>query len=401
MPAYKLNPKLNELTGEQAFALIAKAREVQAKKGIRVISFGVGQPDFVTFAHIREAAKKALDEGFTGYTETPGIPELRRAIAEYLNERYGAGVNEENVLVTTGAKTAIFLAVAAVSTPGSKVIVADPTYYAYAQVAKLFGARPVYVPLIWEKDRGFRPDVERILKTIDERTAAVVINNPNNPTGTVYNESDVRTLFEEAASKGVALISDEVYEWFVYDGRFFSIAKVDGWLESGILVHSFSKTFSMTGWRLGFLVARKDVVSKLTTLAVNTYSCAPSFVQKAGIVALRGDWSPVHAMIAEFKERRNILYELLKSVPGFEPYLPEGTFYMFPRIRAVLDSLDIDVETFTSMLLEQVGVVVVPGTAFSEEVGKDFVRFSFATSKENIAEGVARIRRFLEEKGVT
>jgi aspartate aminotransferase len=394
---FSINPLLNELTGEQAFALIAKAREVQKRKGIKVISFGVGQPDFDTFPHIKEAAKKALDEGFTGYTEAAGIPELRKAIADYLNESYNAGVTERNIVVTTGAKTAILLAIGAVASGESEIIIPEPTYYAYSQAAKIFGAHPVFVPMEWSRERGFKINIDKLIERVTPKTRAIVINNPNNPTGTVYDKRDVERLLEVARENNIALISDEVYERFVYNGNFTSIASFDDWLENSILINSFSKTFSMTGWRLGYVVAHERITERLVSLAVNTYSCAPSFVQKAGIAALKGDWTPVYEMIKEFKERRDLLYKLLSEIPGFEPNLPEGAFYMFPRIQGILQRASLSEEEFSDKLLEEAGVVVVPGTAFPDKAGKGYVRFSYATSKQNIIEGVNRIKEFLEK----
>lgn len=394
---YKVNPLLNDLIGETAFSYIAKARQVEKRKGIKVISFGVGQPDFDTFSYIKDAAKNALDEGFTGYTEAAGIPELRRAIADYLNESYNAGVNEENVIVTTGAKTAIVLAMGAVSHQGGEIIIPEPTYYAYSQAAKVFGAKPVFVPMEWSKEEGFQINIDKVIERVTDKTTAIVVNNPNNPTGTVYKREDIKALLDIAKDKRLAVVSDEVYEKFVYDDVFTSITSFDGWLESGILVNSFSKTFSMTGWRLGFLVADKSVTNKLVSLAVNTYSCAPSFVQKAGVAALRGDWTEVKAMVDKFKERRDLLYSLLKDLPGFEPNLPKGTFYMFPRVQKLLDTLSLTEEELANRLLEEVGVVVIPGTAFPDKAGKGFIRFSYATSKMNIKEGVERIKAFIEK----
>lgn len=394
---FKINPLLDELLGETAFSFIAKAREIEKRKGIKVISFGVGQPDFDTFSHIKEAAKRAIDEGFTGYTEAIGIPELRSAISEYLNETYNADVKEENIIVTTGAKTAILLAIAAVAAPGSEIIIPEPSYYAYSQAAKMFGSRPIFVAMKWSKEKGFYIDMDSIIEKITDKTTAIVINNPNNPTGTVYERKDIEALFDVAKEKNIAIISDEVYEKFVYNGRFTSISSFEGWMDRGILVNSFSKTFSMTGWRLGYLVAHRDLSNKLASLAVNTYSCAPSFVQKAGIAALKGDWSPVKVMIEEFRERRNLIYELLKELPGFEPNLPDGTFYMFPRIQKLLEQFSLTEEELSEKLLEEAGVVVVPGTAFPDKAGKGFIRFSYATSRQNIIEGIKRIREFLEK----
>ena len=394
----KLNPTLDTIEGEQSFYYITRAREVSERRGIHVISFGVGQPDFDTPSHIKEAAKEALDSGFTGYTEAAGVIELRKAIAEYLNQTYGANVSEKNVLVTTGGKTSIFLAIAAVAYPGSEVIIPEPSFYAYSQAAKLFGAEPVFVPLKWSSDRGFELDVNMVIERITEKTSAIVINSPNNPTGAVFEKHDVKRLFEEASSRDVAVISDEVYDQLVYDGEFFSITSIDGWTENGILVHSFSKTFSMTGWRLGYVVAQDKVIEKLTSLAVTVYSCAPSFVQKAGIAALKGSWEPVMEMIKEFNERRKLMFKLLREIPGFEVAMPKGAFYMFPRVKKVLEMLNMDVVTFVNTLLEEKGVLVLPGTSFPDKAGREFVRLSYSVSRDSIIEGIGRIKEFIKEK---
>lgn len=393
-----LNPVLDEIMGEQSFSYIAKAKAIEREKGIRVISFGVGQPDFDTPSHIKEAAKRALDEGFTGYTETPGILELRQAIADYLNERYGAGVGPDNIMVTTGGKTALFLAIAATVKRGSEVIIPEPSYYAYAQVAKIFGAKPVYVPLRWSREKGFEIDLDPILEKITPNTTAIILNNPSNPTGALFSKEQVRRLYDEAASRGIAVVADEVYDNFVYDGEFYSVTSIDGWMENAVLAHSFSKTFAMTGWRLGFVAADKRVIDKLFSLAVSIYSCATSFAQKAGVAALKGDWEPVRRMIAEFNERRKLMYELLNKVPGFEPNMPGGAFYMFPRVRRALDMLGMDVVEFVETLLAEKGVLILPGSSFPDKTGRDFVRISYASSREDIIEGMNRLREFVEER---
>uniref|UniRef100_A0A7J3ZLV6 Aminotransferase n=1 Tax=Fervidicoccus fontis TaxID=683846 RepID=A0A7J3ZLV6_9CREN len=394
----RLNPALDAVGDEHSFYYVAKAREVSEKRGMRVISFGAGQPDFDTPSHIKDAAKHALDSGFTGYTEAAGIIELRRAIAEYLNQSYGANVSEKNVLVTTGGKTSIFLAIAAVAYPGSKIIIPEPSFYAYSPVARFFGAKPVFVPLRWSSEHGFELDVNMVVEKITENTSAIIVNSPHNPTGAVFEKQDVKRLFDEASSRGIAVISDEVYDQLVYDGEFFSITSIDGWTENGVLVHSFSKTFSMTGWRLGYLVAQERVIEKLTSLAVIVYSCAPSFVQKAGVAALKGSWKPVAEMIREFNERRKLMFRLLKEVPGFDVAMPKGAFYMFPRVKRALDALGMDVTTFANTLLEEKGVLVLPGTMFPDKAGKEFVRLSYSVSRESIVEGVERIKEFIEER---
>ncbi len=391
----KLNPMVYKIQGEQSFSYITKARRVAEKKGIRVISFGIGQPDFDTPSHIKEEAKRALDEGFTGYTETAGIPELREAISDYLNQRYDSGVSSDNILVTTGGKTAILLAMMGVVPPGSKVIIPEPSYYAYAQVAKMVGATPVYVPLRWKSEGGFEIDMDAILGELDSNVSAVVLNNPSNPTGALFRKDEVVRLFDAARDVGATVIADEVYDNFVYDGSFFSVTSIPEWMENAVLVQSFSKTFSMTGWRLGYLAAKRDLVEKLVSLAVTVYSCAPSFAQRAGIAALRGDWSPVYMMVREFDERRKLMYKMLSGIPGFEAYLPGGAFYMFPRIKKLLEKVGLTSEEFANKLLNEKGVLVLPGTSFPDKAGEGFIRLSYASSKEDIREGISRLKEFV------
>jgi len=378
---------MRAIKGETAFTFLALARKL-SREGKRIISFGIGQPDYVTPYHIREEAKRALDEGFTGYTETAGIPELREAIAWYLRSRYGADVDAEEIIVTTGAKTAIFVAIASYVRPGDEVIIVDPTYYAYAQVVKLFGGKPVYVPLSFEPGYGFKLDVDAIEKAVSERTRMIVINNPNNPTGSVITPEELDKLYEIVVKNNLILLSDEIYDNFLYGGvRFKSVLQLEDWRDHVVYVNGFSKTFSMTGWRLGYLVARREVIPSMIDLAVTVYSCAPSIAQRAGIAAIRGDWGPVREMVSEFERRAKTLYSILSESEYIEAYMPQGAFYMFPRVSKFLRKTGMTVEDMVYYLLYEHGVLVLPGTAFSEIVGGDYVRMSFATKMEDVIEG--------------
>ena len=389
-PTLDLQPVMEEIIGETAFAFLALARKLR-EQGKRVISFGIGQPDFPTPSHIREAAKRALDEGFTGYTETAGIPELREAIAWYLNSRYGSDVDPDEIVVTTGAKTAIFVGMAAYLRPGDEVIIPDPSYYAYAQVAKLFGAKPVYIPMKFVPGEGFKLDIEKIEGAVTEKTRMIVLNNPHNPTGSIFTPDQVDELMELARRRNLIIVADEIYDNFVFGGaRFKSVISFSDWRDHVVLVNGFSKTFSMTGWRLGYLVVRKEVIPKILNLAVTVYSCAPSFAQKAAVEAIRGDWGPVREMIAEFEKRAKILYSILSEAPGIEAYPPQGAFYMFPRVKGLLEASGLNVEQLVYKLLYDYGVLVLPGTSFPEKVGESHVRLSFATATRDVEEG-ARI----------
>lgn len=396
-PTLGLKQEMFLIQGESAFSYLPIIRELESK-GIKVISFGIGQPDFPTPKHIREAAKDALDQGFTGYTETAGIPELREAIADYLNSRYKSDVKPDEIIVTTGTKTALFMAGAAYLRPGDEALIIEPSYYAYAQVTKFFGAKPKFVSMDFEPGKGFSLDIGKVEDAITDRTRILFLNNPNNPTGLVIGPKQIEELMDVAARRNVIVVADEIYDNFIYEGEFSSTISYPGWRDNLLYINGFSKTFSMTGWRLGYLVARREVINRMLDLAVSIYSCATSIAQKAGVAALRGDWTPVRNMIDEFRRRRDTLYNLLKDVPGFESYKPQGAFYMFPRVSQLMKALGLDsVDKLVNKLLYEKGVLVLPGTTFPDRLGRDFVRFSFATSMDNIVEGVRRIAEFAAE----
>ncbi|GAB6946777.1 pyridoxal phosphate-dependent aminotransferase [Vulcanisaeta sp. JCM 16161] len=396
-----LKDTVKELQGEKAFTYLAKAREVAERRGVKVISFGIGQPDIPTFDNIVNAAKRALDERFTGYTETEGIRELREAIADYLNYRYHAGVRPDEVIVTTGTKTAIFLAIAAYIRPGDEVIIPDPTYPAYPELTKFFGGKPIYVSMKFNPEEGFRLDLENMENSITPRTKAIVINNPHNPTGAIFRPEEVMKLLEIAKDYKLLVIVDEIYDNFVYEpGAFKSVLELEPeWRNYVLYTNGFSKTFSMTGWRLGYLVASREVIEPIRRLAANTYSCPPSIAQKAGVEALRNEasWRSSRTMIELFRRRRDVMYEELSKIPGIEVWRSTGAFYMYPRVKKILDKLGMDVERFADWLLENYGVVVLPGTAFSEtNMGREYVRLSFALDEKLIREGMERIRKAVE-----
>ncbi|MEN2999049.1 MAG: pyridoxal phosphate-dependent aminotransferase [Acidilobaceae archaeon] len=385
-PTLDLQPRVLEISGESAFTYLALARRL-VREGKRVISFGIGQPDYPTPSHIREEAKRALDEGFTGYTETAGIPELREAIAFYLNSRYKADVDPEEIVVTTGTKTAIFVAIAAYVRPGDEVIVMDPAYPAYAQITKLFGGRPVLVPLDFEPGTGFRLDMEKVRMSISERTRMIVINSPHNPTGAIVPREQIEEIHELARKHKLIVLSDEIYDNFLYEPqKFKSVLELPDWRSNVVYTNGFSKTFSMTGWRLGYVVVRKEVIPRMLDIAVNVYSCATSFAQKGAVAAIKGSWEPVYEMIEEFKRRAEMLYKVLSDSEYVEAYRPEGAFYMFPRVSKFLRKSGMNAEQLVKYLLYEYGVLVLPGSAFSER-DWDHIRFSFATKMSNIIEG--------------
>jgi aspartate aminotransferase len=389
---------LQYLGGEAAFAYLAKAKELE-RKGMKIVNFGIGQPDIPTFEHIINAAKEALDSRFTGYTETAGIYELREAIAEYLNNRYSSDVQPSEVIVAPGAKAALFLALSAYLREGDEVLVPEPSFPAYPEVAKFLGAKPIFIPLKWlGREGGFKLDLESIERAITPKTKMIVINNPHNPTGAVFSSDEIEWVMDLARRKKIIVLADEVYDHFIYDDlKFKSFLSFPDWRDYVLYVNGFSKTFSMTGWRLGYLIARKEVMPRLTVLAVNVYSCATSFVQKAAVVALKKSEEDVNKMIELFRERRDLICSRLGGVKGFEVWPSKGAFYVFPNVGKVLNELNITVEEFVNRLLISKGVVVLPGTAFPETYGKNFIRLSFAVDFTSIEEGVKRIKEFVEE----
>jgi aspartate aminotransferase len=397
-PINELKPMIQDLRGELGFIYIARARALR-EKGYRVISFGVGQPDIPTFDHIVESAKRALDKRITGYTETAGIPRLRKAFADYLNERYGAEAKEDEVIVTTGAKTAIFLAIASYISPGDEVIIPEPSYPAYGEVVRFLGGIPRYVPLEFkDPSSGFELNIERLTSMISKRTKMIVLNNPHNPTGYVFPPKVVKEIYNLAREKRLLILADEIYDSFVYgETEFKSITSFPEWKDYVLYVNGASKTFSMTGWRIGYLVVRGDVARKLTRLAVNIYSCAPSFAQEAAADALKGDWTPVKRIIEMFRRRRDLIYGELSKIKGFEVWKPHGAFYIFPRISNILSKSGLSIEQFVDYLIDRYQVVVLPGSGFPDTAGREYIRLSYAVSEEDIVEGVRRISDAVKE----
>lgn len=397
-PTDNLKPIIPELLGEAAFVYVAKANEL-TKKGYNVISFGVGQPDIPTFPYIIEAGKEALDKRFTGYTETAGIYELREAISNYLNSRYSTNVKPTEVMVTPGAKGAIFLAIASYIGQGDEVIVPEPSFPAYPEVTRFIGGKTVFVPLKWlGSEKGFALDIEKIESSITDRTKMIILNNPHNPTGALFPEQEVMKLYELAREHKLIIVADEIYDNFVYDNlKFKGLLSEEDWRDYILYINGFSKTFSMTGWRLGYLVVKEDLAQKLTRFAVNIYSCPTSFAQKAAIKAITGSWEPVKEMISLFQKRRDLMTKLLSKLPGFEVWPSKGAFYMFPNISKFLDQAKLSVEEFVEYLISNHQVITLPGSVFPDKAGSEYIRFSFASSFEAIEEGVKRINNAVNE----
>jgi len=358
------------------------------REGHDIISFSLGEPDFETPENIKKAAKIALDRGETHYTQGSGILELREVIAEKLKADNSLDVTSNDVLVTTGAKQAIFEAICTLIDEGDEVLLFDPAWVSYEAIVKFAGGRPVLVP-VSERD-GFEP-VE-FESHINKDTKLLILNSPCNPTGAVYSESVIKSVAQTAEERGIFVISDEVYEKIVYGAKHHSIGTLIPDLT--ITVNGFSKAYAMTGWRLGYATAPQSILQGMLKIQQHTVSNATSFVQRAGIEALSGDQSALRAMVAEFQMRRDLIVNELSRI-GIKCALPKGAFYAFAKISQFGTS-----EKVTEQLLREALVAVTPGSAFGPN-GEGYVRISYATSREAIANGISRIEESLQKESNT
>lgn len=387
---------ISSLSGESTLLYQEIARNVERTKGIKTVNFGIGQPDLPTPSKVREGAKTALDQGYTSYTPALGIDELRSKVAEFLSQKYGDRILKEEVAITPGAKTALFLGFLLYVNPGDEVILLDPAFYSYAEIVKLLGGRPVYVPLKFDENRGFTFDIEEIDNKITSRTKMIVYNNPHNPTGMTFDRKLTEELYALSSEKKILLLSDEIYDHFVYDTSFRSVLSEPNWRDNVFYVNGFSKTFSMTGWRLGVIVAKKEVISKIGVLASNIYTCPTSFAQRGALYAFEA-MDEVKSMIETFKRRRDVMYTEVKKIGGLRVFKSSGAFYMFPDVSEVLKRTGLDSKSLAIRLIEEGGVVTIPGEVFPQEVGKGFIRLSFALGEEKIKEGVTRMKAVLDK----
>jgi len=375
--------------GGSALEFLAKAKKLEAS-GADVVHFEIGEPDFDTPRNIKEAAKRALDEGYTHYTPSQGIPELREAIAEHERDYKGIPVDPSRVVVSPGAKVMIMFALQVLVNEGDEVIYPDPGYTAYKGLIMLAGGKPV--PLELRAEEGFEVNAERLESLVTSNTKLIILNSPGNPTGNISRKHELDEIARIALERNLYVISDEVYSRIIYDGEHLTIASIPGMVERTVIVDGFSKTYAMTGWRLGYGIMPEEMVRPLVRLQSNSVSCATAFVQKAGVEALRGDQGPVEEMVAEFRRRRDRIFELLGEIPHVKARKSEGAFYVFLDIR----ELGMSSREFASYLLEKHGVCLLPGDLFGER-GEGYVRISYATSMENIEKGIERIARAVRE----
>ena len=395
-PALSFSKPIYELRTAKTFEYSELAAAL-AKKGMQIISLGIGQPDFPTPKHIVDAAVKALRQGFTRYVQPPGIQELREEIAKYVSRFTGAlDVKPEETLVMPGAKQAIFFAIASYVEPGDEVIIPDPSFYSYAHVTRYAGGKPIFLPLREEND--FRITPEDVQSAMTSRTKMIVLNSPHNPTGGLLTKSDVKGILELAKARGVLVVSDEVYDHYVYEEGFTSVLTDPGWRDFVIYINSFSKTFSMTGWRLGYIVAGKEPIRRLTLFAVNSFSCTTSFVQKAGVAALKTPQDFFKGVLEDYRKRRGFMHRELNAMPGVKAKKPAGAFYVFPSVKEILAERKLTTEEFAIGLMRKTGVVTLPGSAFPHKAGEGYLRLSYVLPIRDIKEGLKRFKAAMLEK---
>ena len=384
----QLAERMTRIGIESAFEVLQRARALEAQ-GKHVIHLEIGQPDFPTPAHIKDAAKKALDDGWTGYGPTPGFPDFREAIAAYISTSRGIRVSGQNVVVVPGGKPIMFFAMMAVVEPGDEVIYPNPGFPIYESVINFLGATPVPIPLV--ESRGFSFDLDTFEKKLSPRTKMIVLNSPANPTGGVIPKEDLKRIADLTRDRDLLILSDEIYSRICYEEEPQSITQFDGMLEKTIILDGFSKTYSMTGWRLGYGVMPLWLVDAVDKLMVNSNSCTASFTQRAGLAALQGPQDAVDAMVAEFRLRRDAIVKGLNEIPGFSCSVPAGAFYVFPNVK----DTGVPSRDLANMLLNDAGVACLSGTAFGS-YGDGYLRFSYANSLENIQEALNRIRALSE-----
>ena len=382
----KLAERMSRIGVESAFDVLVRARALEAR-GKSIIHLEIGEPDFPTPAHIVEAAKKALDEGWTHYGPTQGFPELREAIAEHVSRTRGIQVGAECVSVVPGGKPIIFFPMMALLEPGDEAIYPNPGFPIYESMIGCLGATPVAIPL--EEARGFSFDLNLFRDRLSDKTKMVILNSPQNPTGGTIPADDLRQIAALLRDRDVVVLSDEIYSRISYSAEPpVSIASFPGMLEKTIVLDGFSKTYAMTGWRMGYGVMPHWLVEAVNKLMVNSNSCTASFTQRAGLAALTGPQDCVTAMVAEFRRRRDAFCAGLNEIPGFRCAVPGGAFYAFANI----EGTGMGSKELADCLLYEAGVACLDGGCFGK-YGKGYIRFSYANSMENLMEAVRRIKK--------
>jgi aspartate aminotransferase len=387
--AGRLAERMSRLGTESAFEVLARARALEAR-GRKIIHLEIGEPDFDTPDHISEAAAEALRSGFTHYVPAPGLPEVREAVAAWLSQAGRLETSPDRVIVTPGAKPIMWYLMLATCQEGDDVIYPDPGFPMYESIARFAGATPVPLPL--REQNGFRPDPDELASLVTPRTRLLVLNTPHNPCGSALTREDCEAIAEIAIRNDLLVLADEVYWAIRYDGSHVSVLDIEGMADRTILLDGWSKTYAMTGWRLGFGVFPPALVEPISRLVINSVSCTSAFSQVAATAALTGPWEPVEQMVAEFGRRRDVMVEGLNAIEGITCVQPRGAFYVFPSVQA----FGIGSDRIAEHLLDQAGVAALSGTAFGR-YGEGYLRFSYANSVQAIRAALAAMAAVLPE----
>ena len=383
----QVSKRIFNLETETAFTVLAKANKLQSE-GKDIINLGIGQPDFPTPKNILEAAIKAIRDGKHGYTPSNGIIELREAVSKHIYEKYNSNINPENILITPGGKPVIFFAALIFGEKDTEIIYPDPGFPIYRSMIKYSGAKPI--PLILKEKNNFEIDIDELSKLITNKTRLIIINNPNNPTGSFMNESKISNLVKmlEKYPK-VVIMSDEIYSKIIFDNNSMpSLLKFESIRDRLIILEGWSKTFCMTGWRLGWSVWPTNFIDFANKLCVNDHSCPSSISQYAGLEALQGPQDEVNKIVKEFEKRRNFIFEKLNKLKNMNCFRPGGSFYAFPNV----SKSNLSGEKFSEVALNNYGVALVPGTSFGDSA-KMYIRLSYANSLENIEKAINRLSK--------
>jgi aspartate aminotransferase len=385
----RLATRMSRLSGEGAFDVLVRARELEAQ-GQEIIHLEIGEPDFPTPGHIVEAATRAMREGRTHYGPPAGLPELRAAVAQDVTRRRGIAVDPTEVVITPGGKPIMFFAILALVEQDDEVLYPNPGFPIYESMIRFVGGRAI--PYGLEEDNDFDVDMDELLEKINDRTRLIILNSPHNPTGGVMDVSKVEALARALAAREVFVLSDEIYNRLIYQGKHTSLVQFPGMKEKTIILDGFSKTYAMTGWRLGYGVMRPDLAQHVALLMANSNSCTASFTQIAGVEALGGDQKCVDQMLEEFRRRRAVVVEGLNRIPGFSCRLPHGAFYVFPNVTGTRWGS----QALADALLKEAGVACLSGTAFGSR-GEGYLRLSFANSIDNLRKAIERIETWVKK----
>ncbi len=380
--------RMHDLGTESAFEVLARARALEAQ-GKEIIHLEIGEPDFETPRHIVEAGMQAISDGFTHYAPTAGLPELREAIARNSREVRGTDTDPANIVVTPGAKPIMFYVLLALAEPGVEVIYPNPGFPIYESMIKFSGATPVAMQLM--EETGYHPDIDALPGLITDKTRLVIINSPENPCGSALTKEELEKIAGIVMQHpGLYVMADEIYKDILYTGDHYSISSIPGMQERTIILDGFSKSYAMTGWRMGYGILPEELVPHIVRLAVNSVSCAAPFTQKAAVAALEGPRDEVEAMVAEFGIRRRLIAAGLRSIPGVNCPEPEGAFYAFPSIKETgLTSIEFEIKA-----MNEAGVALLSGSAFGE-YGEGYVRLSYANSQENIQKAISQLDKMV------